>query len=82
MLQFLRIKITIFLWTENIFKCIATLSQKSEVYALTISGSSLLISGHRDGTIQIMNQTSFVVLQILKEHSYDVYCSFLLSSNS
>ena len=56
---------------ENSFECIATLDQSIEV-SLALYGSSLLISGHIDGTIQIRNQTSFVLLQTLEDHSDDI----------
>ena len=57
---------------ENTFECVATLNQSSEVLSLAISGSSLLFIGHYDGTIQIRNQTTFVLLQTLEEHLFFV----------
>jgi hypothetical protein len=43
---------------EYNFKCVATLNESRDVFSLAISGSSLLISGHLDRSIQIRNQTS------------------------
>jgi hypothetical protein len=51
---------------ESAFECVATLNLGIRILSLAISGSSLLISGHSDGTIQIRNQTSFFLFQTLK----------------
>jgi len=57
---------------ENSFECIATLDQSSEVFSLAISGNIFLIIGHADGSIQIRNQTTLVLLQTLEYHSDDI----------
>jgi len=67
---------------ENTFECVATLKQNSGVTILKISGSSLLISGHWDGSIQIRNQTSFFLFQELKYLKSPVYSIILLKNGN
>jgi len=68
--------------TEDTFECVATLNQESEINSLAIFGRSLLIIGHRDGTIQIRNQTSFVILKKLKGNSKNVWSIILLNNGN
>jgi len=44
---------------KNTFGCVSTLNLKIEAFSLAVFESSLLISGHSDGSIQIRNQISF-----------------------
>ncbi len=67
---------------ETSFECIATLNQEREVYSLAISGSSLLISGHSDGSIQIKNVASFSLKQTLKQHSSWIMSIISLNNGS
>jgi len=74
---------TIKVWNqinETNFECVASLIKESEVLSLAICGSSLLLSGHRDGSVQIINQTSLVLLQVLKQNSYDIPSLVLLNN--
>jgi len=68
--------------TEDTFECVATLNQESEIYSLAIFGRSLLIIGHRDGTIQIRNQSSFVILKKLKGNSKNVWSIIILNNEN
>jgi WD40 repeat protein len=68
--------------TENTFECIVTLNHDSEVSSLAISESSLLVSGHYDGTILIRNQTSFSIFQTLKGHFSIVYSIVFLNNGN
>ncbi len=64
------------------FECIATLNESSGIYSFAISGKTLLMSGHIDGSIQIRNQSSFVLLQTLKQHSSEVWSIILLNNEN
>ena len=67
---------------EYNFKCVATLNESRDVFSLAISGSSLLIRGHLDGSIQIRNQTSFDLFQTLKKHTSTVKSIILLNNEN
>ena len=74
---------TIKVWNqinESTFECVATLNHNSQVSSLAIWGSSLLMSGHLNGNIVIRNQTSFVLLQTLRDHTYWVESIILLNN--
>jgi len=66
---------------ESTFECVRILDLNNSVFSLAISGSSLLIIGLRDGSIQIRDQTSFSLLQILKRHTNTVLSILLLNND-
>ena len=77
---------TIKVWNqinETTFECVATLNStsNSRVLSLAIFESTLLMSGHRDGSIEIRNQTSFLLLQTLKR-IFKVWSIILLRNGS